>query len=80
MPTYRLLFFRSNRLERWEELEAESDLDAVQMAAQRQSDDIMELWSSGRKIGVFRPYARSGQFPKGRRQERKPVSRRAQSD
>jgi hypothetical protein len=65
MPTYRLLFFRANRLDRWEEFEAANHLDAVYTAAERQSDDLMELWSPAGKIGVFRPYARNTHSSKG---------------
>ena len=80
MPTYRLLFFRANRLDRWEEFEAANHLDAVHTAAQRESDDVMELWSADGKIGVFRPYMRSRQFPKGRQRNRTPVPPKAQPD
>lgn len=52
---YRLLFFRASTLERWEPIEAADDLDAVQEAARRPSDDLAELWAEGRKIASFRP-------------------------
>ncbi len=55
-PTlYRLLFFRASRLERWETIDASSDLDAVQEAARRPSDDVAELWAENRRIASFRP-------------------------
>jgi hypothetical protein len=52
---YRLLFFRASLLERWEEIEAPSALEAVEEAARRPSDDVVELWSSDRRIASFRP-------------------------
>ena len=58
---YRLLFFRASRLERWEAIEADNDLDAVQEAARRPSDDLAELWVENRKIASFRPL---GSHPK----------------
>ena len=52
---YRLLFFRASRLERWEAVDASSDMDAVEKAARRPSDDVVELWAAGRRIASFRP-------------------------
>ncbi|MFN3726570.1 MAG: hypothetical protein ACK4SZ_09715 [Allosphingosinicella sp.] len=56
MPTYRLLFFRANLLERWEEIEAPDYVEAVQQAAQRPSDDRVELWREGHRLASFRPH------------------------
>ncbi len=56
MPTYRLLFFRANLLERWEEIEAPDYVEAVREAAQRPSDDRVELWSEGHRLASFRPH------------------------
>ena len=55
MPTYRLLFFRANLLERWEEIEASDYLEAVEQAVQRPSDDRVELWQGDRRLASFRP-------------------------
>lgn len=55
MPAYRLLFFRANRLDRWEEIEAADYFDAVEQAARRPSDDRVELWSEGHRLASFRP-------------------------
>ena len=55
MPTYRLLFFRANLLERWEEIDATDYVGAVEQAAQRPSDDRVELWSEGQRLASFRP-------------------------
>ena len=53
--SYRLLFFRANQLDRWERIEAPSELEAVHKAARRPSDDVVELWTAGRRIASFRP-------------------------
>jgi hypothetical protein len=55
MPKYRLLFFRANLLERWEEIEALDYLEAVQQAAQRPADDRVELWRDDHRLASFRP-------------------------
>lgn len=52
---FRLLYLRANRLERWEIIEADSALAAVEEAARRPSDDVTELWSDQGRIAVFRP-------------------------
>lgn len=56
MPTYRLLFFRANQLDHWEELEAADYLEAVEQAVQRPSNDKVELWRDGRRLASFRPH------------------------
>ena len=56
MPTYRLLFFRANQLDHWEELEAADYLGAVEQAAQRPSNDKVELWRDGQRLASFRPH------------------------
>jgi hypothetical protein len=55
MPTYQLLFFRGYHLARWEPIEAETPLEAVQEAARRNSDDLVELWAESGRIASFRP-------------------------
>ncbi len=55
MQTYRLLFFRGYHLVRWEPIEAETHLAAVEEAARRNSDDLVELWAEGGRIASFRP-------------------------
>ena len=52
---FRLLYLRANRLERWEIIEADSALAAVEEAARRPSDDVTELWSDRGRIAIFRP-------------------------
>ena len=59
MPTFRLFFFRSSRLERSETIEAADPLDAVHEAAKRPSTDVVELWSDSGKIATFRPASRN---------------------
>ena len=57
MPNYRLLVFRSHRLERWQEFEADNHVEAVQKAGDQlgENDGLVELWSSDCKIAVWRP-------------------------
>lgn len=55
---FRLLYLRSNRLDRWETLEAASALEAIEQAAERPSDDVVELWSEQGRIATFRPVGR----------------------
>jgi hypothetical protein len=55
MAEYRLLFFRGSVLDRWEPIEAGSDLEAVQEAAKHQSAELVELWSKDGRIASFRP-------------------------
>jgi hypothetical protein len=55
---FRLLFMRSNRLDHWESIEADSALEAVERAAERPSDDVVELWSEQGRIATFRPVGR----------------------
>ncbi len=58
MGSYRLLFMHANRLHRWELIEADDYLSAVEQAAQRGTREVVELWSEDGKIGVFRPAGR----------------------
>jgi hypothetical protein len=55
MAEYRLFFFRGSVLDRWEQLGAKSDLEAVQEAAKQQSTELVELWSKDGRIASFRP-------------------------
>ena len=55
MSSYRLLFFRSHRLARWETLDASSYREAVEAASRVESDDRVELWSDSGKIATFSP-------------------------
>ena len=52
---YRLLFFEANCLERWEALEAPSDLEAIGRAATLAGAAHAELWLNGSRLAVFRP-------------------------
>ena len=45
VSTFRILVFRSDRLERWSAIEAEDALEAIQLAAQQESEGTVELWS-----------------------------------
>ena len=42
-------------MDRWERIEAPSEIEAVHEAARRPSDDVVELWTAGRRIASFRP-------------------------
>jgi hypothetical protein len=55
---FRLLYMRSNRLDHWETFEAESALEAIERAAGRPSNDVVELWSDQGRIATFRPVGR----------------------
>jgi hypothetical protein len=55
LPDYRLLYFRGSRLERWESLEAEDQLAAVQESSGRASDRTVEIWRGDKKLAVIRP-------------------------
>ncbi len=58
MPTYRLLVFRSDRLERWGEIDASDAVEAIQRAAQQESEGVVELWSDQGKLATLRPIGR----------------------
>jgi hypothetical protein len=60
VPLFRLIYFRSSRLDRTETLEAPDTLSAIHEAARRPSEDVLELWSDCGKIATFRPTARHG--------------------
>lgn len=55
MAKYRILYFLANRLERWEEIEADTFVGAVQIASERAGDELVELWSERGRIATFRP-------------------------
>lgn len=57
MPRYRLLFFRINILDRWEDIEAPDDIGAVQDAAGRTGDYRIEVWRRDRRLAIIRPAA-----------------------
>lgn len=56
MASYRLLFFRANRLERWEEIEAEGFAKAVEEASRRVPADwaCAELWQGSKRLATFK--------------------------
>lgn len=58
LPTFRILVFRSDRLERWSEIEAVSAVEAIQLAAQKEREGIVELWSDEGKLATLRPVGR----------------------
>ena len=53
--SFRLLYFQGSRLDRFEVIEAEDALEALQEAANRPSEDLVELWHDDRKLATFRP-------------------------
>jgi hypothetical protein len=58
LPTFRLLVFRSDRLERWSEIEAPDAVTAIQLAAQAEGEGVIELWSDEGKLATLRPVGR----------------------
>lgn len=58
VSTFRILVFRSDRLERWSEIEAADAIAAIQLAAQLESEGTVELWSEGGKLATLRPVGR----------------------
>jgi hypothetical protein len=60
VPTFRILLFRSDRLERWSEIEAADAVEAIQLAAQLESEGTVELWSDQGKLATLRPVGRHG--------------------
>ncbi len=58
MPTFRLLIFRSDRLERWSEVDAPDAVEAIQKAAQQEGEGVLELWSDEGKLATLRPVGR----------------------
>jgi hypothetical protein len=58
LPTFRLLVFRSDRLERWSEIEAPDAVTAIQLAAQQETEGVLELWSDQGKLATLRPVGR----------------------
>jgi hypothetical protein len=60
MANYRILYFSTNRLERWEEFEADTFVAAVQIASSRAGDEPVELWSEQGRIASFRPRRHPG--------------------
>jgi hypothetical protein len=55
---YKLLFFKGNRLERWDALEAPSYLAAVEEAVRQGSGAVVELWREEQRLAVIRPAER----------------------
>ena len=53
LRTYKLLFFRANRLVDWVELHATDHLEALEQVSKQQTPDIMELWEADTKVAVF---------------------------
>ena len=60
MPAFRLIYFRASRLDRTETIEAPTTLAAIEEAARRPSQDLVELWSDDGKVATFRPATRHG--------------------
>jgi hypothetical protein len=58
LPVYRILVFRSDRLERWSEIEAPDAVSAIQQAAQKEDEGVVELWSDEGKLATLRPVGR----------------------
>jgi hypothetical protein len=58
MTEFRLLYFRGSQLDHFELLDAPDELTAVHRAAERPSDDLVELWSDRGRIALFRPARR----------------------
>ena len=58
LPTFRLLVFRSDRLERWSEIEAPDAISAIHQAAQQEDQGVVELWSDEGKLATLRPVGR----------------------
>ena len=55
--THRLVYFRGNRLDRWEELSAQNYGEALQIACRRVRiaiADCVELWAGGKRLATFR--------------------------
>lgn len=57
MSYYRLYFWsnRTGRIERFEEFEAQDDIQALGMVEPRLGDQISELWNGSRKVRKFDP-------------------------
>jgi hypothetical protein len=51
--SYRLYFLSNNRLQRWQDIEAEHDLAAIEAASQLAGEHSVELWFGKRKITTF---------------------------
>jgi hypothetical protein len=58
MTSYRILYFRSSVLEDWQLLEAETLMEALQIASSSAPDLTVELWNERKKVAVFRPVNR----------------------
>jgi hypothetical protein len=55
MADYHLYFLRDNALVGSEHIQAESDDDAVRIARQRGSGDIVEVWNAQARVRVIAP-------------------------
>jgi hypothetical protein len=59
VPAFRLFFFRASKLDRSETLQAPDAMTAIEQAARRPSNDVVELWSDQGKVATFRPASRN---------------------
>jgi hypothetical protein len=55
MANYRLLYFLGGQLDHWEMIEAIDHMGALEEAAGRPSQGLMELWSERGKVASFKP-------------------------
>lgn len=55
MPYYRLYFINPNtgRFLRFEELQAQDDVEAVRLASEKTGDHPLELWSGARRVKLY---------------------------
>jgi hypothetical protein len=53
VPIYRLYVLSCNRLTRWEDIEAEHDVAAIELARRSAGEHAVELWCEKRKITTF---------------------------
>ena len=59
MPVYRNMFFQGGRLERWEEVEAPTVLEAITEASKQPFDGYVEIWNEGGRVALLRPAGQS---------------------
>ena len=55
MADYHLYFLRGNALVGSDHIQAESDDDAVRIARQRGSGDVVEVWNAKARVRVIAP-------------------------
>jgi hypothetical protein len=53
VPIYRLYYLKRNRLSGWEDVQAEHDLAAIDLARHCRGNGTVELWAGKRKITTF---------------------------